>query len=104
MKLLSAGSGGKAASPSFRPDGERSPWLRDCETGLISLRVKVIPGASKTACAGLRMTGEGKALLVRVAAAPEKGHANDELVTWLAKRLGIPRSSVSIRTGLTARL
>jgi hypothetical protein len=50
------------------------------------------------------MTGEGKALLVRVAAAPEKGHANDELVTWLAKRLGIPRSSVSIRTGLTARL
>ena len=81
------------------------PWEKDPRNeGIILLRVKVIPGASKTQCAGYRTTAEGPALLVRVAAAPEKGKANDELIAWLSEALGLPRSSIELRVGAASRL
>jgi len=85
--------------------GSAGPWRadpRDPNLGLV--RVKVIPGASRTAIAGLRATAEGEALLIRVAAAPEKGKANEELVAWLSGALGLPRSSIELRSGATSRL
>ena len=81
------------------------PWETDPRNkDTILLRVKVIPGASKTQCAGYRTTEEGPALLVRVAAAPEKGKANEELIGWLSESLGLPRSSIQLRVGASSRL
>ncbi|MEI6387858.1 MAG: DUF167 domain-containing protein [Spirochaetota bacterium] len=80
-------------------------WHQDTkDPTTIIVRVKVIPGASRTAAAGTRLTSEGLALLVRVAAAPEKGKANEELVDWLSGELGLPKSAIVIRGGQTARL
>ena len=81
------------------------PWEPDPRNGaLMLLRVKVIPGASRTQCAGYRKTAEGPALLVRVAAAPEKGKANEELIAWLSEALGLPRTSIELRVGASSRL
>ncbi len=63
------------------------------------LRVRVTPGAPKNELRGVR-DGE---LWVRVAAAPEKGRANLELVRYLAGLLGVPRSSVTLSAGGTSR-
>ena len=63
------------------------------------LQVKVIPGASKSEIAGWL----GEHLKVRVAAAPEKGKANVAVVTLLAARLGLPRTSVAIASGKTSQ-
>ena len=63
------------------------------------LRVRVSPGASKNQVQGVR---EGE-LWVRVAAAPEKGRANRELVVWLARLLGVSRSSVVVVAGESSR-
>lgn len=65
----------------------------------VLLRVAARPGASKTAVVGL----QGEALKVSVAAPPEKGKANDELVRWLAKALGLRRAQVTLARGETSR-
>ena len=45
----------------------------------------------------------GEAVKVRVAAAPVDGAANEELVRFLAERLGVPRSAIAIAAGDTSR-
>ena len=65
----------------------------------IRLRVRVVPGATATQVVG-RL---GDAWKVRVRAAPEKGRANDEVVTLLAGSLGLPRADVRVVTGHTTR-
>jgi uncharacterized protein len=59
----------------------------------------VIPRAGRSGFAGLR---EG-ALLVRLAAAPVDGAANDELIALLAKTLKIPKRDIAIISGERAR-
>jgi len=54
------------------------------------LLVHVVPGASRTEIAGLH----GGRLKVRVAARPEKGAANRELLKFLARRLGLPSQAL----------
>jgi len=63
------------------------------------LRVRASPGASKNEVQGVK---EGE-LWVRVAAAPEKGRANLELVRYLAGLLGVPRSCVALSRGGASR-
>lgn len=63
------------------------------------LRVQVVPNASRTACAGLH---DG-ALRIRLAAPAIEGRANAALIAWLSKSLGLPRRSVQLVTGDTAR-
>lgn len=46
---------------------------------------------------------DGDLLRVRVAAPPVGGQANAALTKLLAKRLGVPRSRVSVVRGQTAR-
>ena len=65
-----------------------------------SFQVKVQPGARATGAKG----EHAGALKVAVAAAPEKGKANDALVRWLAEALGVGRADVAIVAGETARL
>ncbi|WP_436698440.1 DUF167 domain-containing protein [Nocardioides sp. BYT-33-1] len=80
--------------PWWRPEpGSTSTWL---------LSVRVQPGASRTGVAG--PTGvDGAELKVRLASPPVDGRANDELVRWLAKQLGVPRSAVVLVRGQASR-
>jgi uncharacterized protein (TIGR00251 family) len=76
--------------------------MSDCYSivgGSIHLAVKVIPGASKTEFAGVK---DGK-LRVKAAAAPEKGKANTELVTFIAKTLDCTSREVIIQRGEKSR-
>ncbi len=59
------------------------------------LNVRVIPRAKKTELSGER---DG-ALVVRVAAPPVDGAANDALVDFFARALGVPRRAVQIVGG-----
>jgi uncharacterized protein YggU (UPF0235/DUF167 family) len=68
--------------------------IRATATG-IELDVRVIPRARVTTCDGER---DG-ALLVRVAAAPADGVANDRLLAFLADRLRLPRRALRIVAG-----
>ena len=60
--------------------------------------VKVVPRSSKTAVAGLL----GGMLKIKLAAAPEKGKANESLVEFLADTLGVKRNSITITSGHTS--
>ena len=53
------------------------------------LRLLVSPGARRTAVVGLH----GDRLKVRLAAAPEKGAANRELIAFLAHALNLPKNA-----------
>jgi uncharacterized protein (TIGR00251 family) len=65
----------------------------------VRFTVRAQPRASRTELAG----AYGDAIRVRVAAPPVDGVANDELVKFLAKRLGVAKSAVSIVAGETGR-
>lgn len=64
------------------------------------LTVRVIPRASKTEFAGER----GGALVVRVAAPPVEGAANDALIEFFARHYGVPRRAVRIVGGEHSRV
>jgi uncharacterized protein (TIGR00251 family) len=70
------------------------------EGGLIRLLIKAVPGSSKNAVAGIQ---DGR-LRVKIAAAPEDGKANEELRSFLAKLLGLPKKDVSLTGGEKSRL
>lgn len=59
----------------------------------------VQPRAAKTEVVGLH----GDAIKIRLKAPPVEGAANDELIRFLAKKLGVPRHAVRIVSGATSR-
>ena len=63
--------------------------------GAITFNVRVVPRASRTEVAGVY---DG-ALRVRVAAPPVEGAANEELVRFVAKSLGVAAREVEIVSG-----
>jgi uncharacterized protein len=63
------------------------------------LRLRVAPGAARAAVVGRH----GDAWKVRVAAAPERGKANEAVITLLAQTLAVPRSSVTLVSGSGSR-
>ena len=67
----------------------------------MTVRVKVIPRAARTEFAGAMADGT---LKVRIAAAPERGKANQELCGFLAKHYGVPSNAVTLISGQTASL
>jgi len=72
-------------------------YLPTCQ-GYI-LRLTVAPGARRTQVVGLH----GDRLKVRLAAPPEKGAANRELLDFLARALDLPRSSFKLTLGAGSR-
>jgi len=76
----------------------RMPFCDATRDGCV-LRVVVAPRASRTEIAG----EHGDALKIRLAAPPVDGAANDELVAFLADRLGIPRAAIRIAAGASGR-
>jgi uncharacterized protein len=65
----------------------------------MTLRVKVIPRAAKTEIVGTMSDGT---LKIKIAAPPEKGKANDELVRFLAEHYKV--KNVEIVSGHSAAL
>jgi uncharacterized protein len=63
------------------------------------VEVRVIPRASTSALAGER----GGALVVRLAAPPVDGKANDALVAFLASAFAVPARRVTLVHGHTSR-
>jgi len=60
------------------------------------LRIKVIPKSPKTEIIDILADGT---LKIRVAAPPEKGKANTELIKFLAKHFKVPKEAISIVSG-----
>jgi uncharacterized protein (TIGR00251 family) len=67
----------------------------------ITLRVKVTARSPASEIVGELDDGT---LKVRIAAAPERGKANQALIALLAAHFGVPRTSVTIVSGHTASL
>lgn len=63
------------------------------------LVVHVVPRAKRTEVAGRH----GDAIKIKLKAPPVDGAANAELVRFVAERLDIPRSAVTITAGHTSR-
>src|SRR4051812_1159333 len=63
------------------------------------VRLRVAPGAKRASVVGRH----GEAWKVRVAAPPDNGRANDAVVRLLAQTLDVPRESVTLVSGHTAR-
>jgi uncharacterized protein (TIGR00251 family) len=72
--------------------------IRSTDAGL-TLRVRVQPRASRDALSGER---EG-ALVVRLAAPPVEGAANEALARFLGKALGVAPSAVRVVSGASGR-
>ena len=67
--------------------------------GGVTLAVRVTPRARKNEIVG----AQGEALKVKLAAPPVEGAANAALCEFLADRLGVRKSAVTIITGRTSR-
>ena len=65
--------------------------------GGIVFTAKIVPGSSRTVVAGTL----GDMIKIRVAAAPEKGKANECLVAYLAQQLGVKKNAIEILSGHT---
>lgn len=62
-------------------------------------QVKVKPNSKKQAIA---QESDGS-LIVQLKSPPVDGKANKELITLLAKEFDVPKSSISIKSGLSSR-
>ncbi|MCF7955870.1 MAG: DUF167 domain-containing protein [Phycisphaerae bacterium] len=71
-------------------------FLNQTEQG-VEIRVKVVPGSSKTQIRGTL----GEMLKIKVAAPPEKGKANQSLIAFMAKLLGLKKNDIEIISGKT---
>ena len=72
--------------------------IRDRPTG-VELDLRVIPRARKTEITGVR----DDAIVVRLAAPPVEGAANEALVAFVAEWLAVPRRAVHILSGERSR-
>jgi len=73
-----------------------NPLVKKADGGVV-FTVKVVPGSSRTAICGL-LDG---AIKVKISAPAEKGKANKCLLGFLAKHLGVKKTSVRIISGTT---
>ncbi|NIZ11039.1 DUF167 domain-containing protein [Pseudooceanicola sp. HF7] len=76
----------------------RLPDLSDLARPGAQIAVRVTPGASRD-----RITQEGDSLRVYVTVPPEGGKANEAVRKILAKALGVPKTSLTLIRGQTAR-
>ena len=78
------------------------PWLKEesAKTNTYVLALYCQPGAKKTEIQGEH---DGR-LKIRLAAPPVEGKANDTLILWLSKSLGVNRSAIELLAGDLSRL
>lgn len=71
----------------------------------MKLAVKVTPGASRSEIIGWEQDPHaGRVLKLRIAAPPVDGKANKEVAAFLAKRLGVAKSSIELLHGDSSRV
>lgn len=73
-------------------------WLLADDKG-VTLRLHIQPGAKSTEVSG----PYGEALKIRLAAPPLDGKANACLLAFLAERLGVAKTAVSLLSGDSSR-
>ena len=73
-------------------------WLKR-HGDTLTLTLHIQPGAKKTEVAG----EHGDALKIRLAAPPVDGKANAALLEFIADKLGVAKSAVTLKTGQTSR-
>jgi len=71
--------------------------IQEIDGGVVFI-AKIVPASSRTAISGLL---DGM-LKIKISAAPEKQKANQSLLRFLAKRLGVKKKAVSIISGRTS--
>lgn len=87
-----------------RAAGGLTPGFFRARAGGYDLFVRLTPKAAVDRLDGVDIAADGRCHLgARVRAVPEKGAANTALERLLAEQLGIPRSSVTVVAGKTAR-
>ncbi len=74
-------------------------WSITETKGCVTFSVRVVPRSSRNQIVGV----EGGALKIKLTAPPVEGAANAALVEFVAERLGVRRSVVSIISGDKAR-
>ncbi|WP_274532590.1 DUF167 family protein [Devosia sp. Root685] len=81
-----------------------SSFFRPTPEGLLMF-LRVTPNAGRDAIDGAESRDDGSTVLrIRVSAVPDKGKANAAVIALLAKPLGVPKSSISLVSGDTARM
>ena len=75
-----------------------SSWLRSDGADVV-LTLHIQPGAKQTEVAGMH----GEALKIRLAAPPVDGKANDCLIGFMAKVLGVAKSRIALVSGTSSR-
>lgn len=72
----------------------------------MKIALKVTPGARRNEILGWEEDYPqiGRVLRVKIAAPPVEGKANKEIVAFMAKTLGIPKSAVELLHGSTGRI
>lgn len=74
-------------------------WLEATKDGVL-IRVQAQPKASRTEIVG----PHGDRLKIRIAAPPVDGEANDELLRFLKKKLGIPAAQIELLRGQSSKM
>ena len=75
------------------------PFLRTLPDGSVILSLHVQPRSSKNQVAG----EHNGALKLRLTAPPVEGKANKAVISFLAKRLNLPKSAITIKSGHHSR-
>ena len=72
----------------------------------MKLALKVTPGAKKNEILGWEddYPQVGRVLKIKIAAPPVEGKANKEIVLFLAKTLGVTKSSIEVVHGTSGRI
>jgi uncharacterized protein (TIGR00251 family) len=70
--------------------------IENTDDGVV-FSAKIVPGSSRTCVCGLL---DGM-LKIKISAQPEKGKANRSLLEFLAKKLGVKKSAISVISGQT---
>ena len=65
----------------------------------VGLHVRLTPNSRRNEITGFT----GEVLNIKIAAPPVKGKANEELVTYLSRVLGVKKSNITIMKGQTSR-
>ena len=87
-----------------RTTAPHAHMLTPTSTGL-HLRLRVTPNASLDRIDGPETLADGTTVLrLRTRAVPENGRANAAVFALLAKALGVPKSTLTLVAGDTARL
>jgi len=78
--------------------GMNQTWINQSDDGVI-ITVHAVPRAAQNAVQGLH----GDALKIRLHAPPVDGKANEALISFLSRKLNIPKGNITLKSGANQR-